>query len=360
MVPVDLTSVRLMLVVLEDLAAGRTPGAEQLAELYASPGYDFYLRFHTKGNWEDPFSRELLTEMMLSLPDRPYTAPGPRLDRIRRRFAHGLGRLPELKETLRALEAADLGESERRALSFLPHGAVIEASISYLLDGFNAGTAIGHEVTVDLLAMFPDTVQAITIPVAAHELHHIGYDSVRRKDAATTALADGPWNHRLVARLVDDLLGEGSATHYCDPPTDILHAWLSRAFVPALAEQMRAGLRTMEERVSAEMVALEGLLRRLLDAADAGESEQEALKNAVASYGYSEELPQAWAHYLGSRMVKTIDLAFGDRAALRAIANLGEFLRMYNEAAKELGPGRGLGHAFDQGLVGDVIDLWRH
>lgn len=361
MVPVDLTSARLMLAVLEDLASGRPPGDGQLAELWALPGYDFYLRFHGGGNWEDPFSRDLFTEMLLSLPDRPYTVPGPRLDRIRRRFVHGLGRLAELQETLRALEAADLGESERRALSFLPPGATIDASIYYLLDGFNAGTAIGREVTLDVLAMFPDTVESITIRVAAHELHHIGYDSVRKKDAATTALMNGPWNHRLVARLLDDLLGEGSATYYCDPPMDVLLSWLSRALDPALAEQMRAGLKTMEERTPAEMAALEELFRRLLDApAGAGEAEQKALKDRVADYGYSQDLPQAWAHYLGARMVKSIDSTFGDRAALRCIANLGEFLPMYNAAAKELGPGRGLGDAFDQGLVGDVIELWRH
>ncbi len=295
-------------------ARGRATG-----ELYASPGCDFYLRFHTGGNWEDPFSRELFTEMLLSLPDRPYTAPGPRLERIRRRFAHGLGRLAELKETLRVLEAADLGESERRALSFLPPGATIDASIYYLLDGFNAGTAIGREVTVDVLAMFPDTVESITIRVAAHELHHIGYDSVRKKDAATTALMNGPWNHRLVARLLDDLLGEGSATYYCDPPMDVLLSWLSRALDPTLAEQMRAGLKVMEERAPAEMANLEELLRRLLDApADTSEAEQRALKDQVAAYGYSAELPQAWAHHLGARMVKTIDLAFGDRAAVGA------------------------------------------
>lgn len=118
MVPVDLTSARLMLTVLEDLAAGRVIGPGRLAELSASPGYDFYLRFHTGGNWEDAFTGELFTEMLLTLPDRPYTAPGPRLERIRRRFVHGL------------------------------------------MDGFNAGTAIGREVTLGGLAMFPDTVEA--------------------------------------------------------------------------------------------------------------------------------------------------------------------------------------------------------
>lgn len=140
-----------------------------------------------------------------------------------------MGRLPEIKATLRALEAADLGESERRALSYLPPGATI-----------------GREVTPNVLAMFPDTVESIIIQVAAHELHHIGYDSVRRKDAATAALTNGPWNLQLAARLLDDLPGQGSATYYCDPPMDVLLSWLSRALDPALVEQMRPGLKLME------------------------------------------------------------------------------------------------------------------
>lgn len=65
----------------------------------------------------------------------------------------------------------------------------------------------------------------------------------------------------------------------------------------------------------------------------------------MAAYGYSGELPQPWAHYLGSRMVKTIDLAFGDRTALRATASLGEFLPMYNAAASLEATTRSLGRA---------------
>ncbi len=54
-----------------------------------------------------------------------------------------------------------------------------------------------------------------------------------------------------------------------------------------------------------------------------------------------------------------IDLTFGDRAAMRAIASLGEFLPIYNAAARELGPGRGLGFAFERKLVGSLDALWK-
>jgi hypothetical protein len=127
---------------------------------------------------------------------------------------------------------------------------------------------------------------------------------------------------------VQNLLSEGMANYYCTPG----YVFRERPQEPP-SDRYQARLARLQREEKQLFARAEGILAKCLEPGAEYEPCWEALKTLAFDM---EEAMLPAGHYLGARMVQTIEQVHPRDLVLRCIRHLPEFLPLYNEAASEV------------------------
>ena len=234
-------------------------------------------------------------------------------------------RAGRLRATLSAWQRTDLRAAAARALAYLPPGAKIMATV-YPIIKPRPNSFVWDTDTDPAIFLFldPERTQEQFANTVAHELHHIGYASVRTAwDSIGSALPDSV---RPLATWIG-ALGEGFAMlaaaggprihpHASSPPAD-------RARWDADLERFNPDLSRLDR-------FFQDILTRRLASPDSIRSA------AMAFFG----VQGPW-YTVGWRMAVIIEERFGRSELLRCMLDPHRLLSTYNRAAAERNRARG-------------------
>jgi hypothetical protein len=179
-----------------------------------------------------------------------------------------------------------------------------------------------------------------------HELHHVGFHYWGGRDAIRQKLV-GEKSGRSVAVLhVQNLLSEGLANCYCSPE------YVFRAApVDPPPDPYQGRLARLEREESHFFTRAEAILAQCLEP-DATYAPCMEAFNTIALDMEEAMLPAG--HYLGARMVQTMERVHDRSRIVGCIQDLRQFLPLYNEAARQTGA-----FIFRDPLTEQFVQLWR-
>jgi hypothetical protein len=228
-------------------------------------------------------------------------------------------RAPALRRTLEAWEKEDFVAAARRVLPYLPENAVIRAKV-YLLIKPQRNSFVFDLATDPTIFLFldPDRTAAEAVNTVAHELHHIGYASVKPRPKE-------PGNLTPAARKAVEWMGafgEGFAMLAAAGSPDV-HPHASSS------PQDRARWDRDMENADEDLRVLE---RFFLDVIDGRlKTEAEIEERAYSFFG----IQGSW-YTVGYRMAVVIERHEGRAKLIACMADPPELLATYNRVAKEL------------------------
>ncbi len=316
----DPVGARLMLGLLERLAAGEDVGEAEVHGVLLTPAYRLFFAHHNRFQGRALAEAEFAA-MLRAIPGGEFATVNPQLELMWGRFREAPARLVELRTLYDEVAGGDVvSEAAALARRWLPAGATLETTVFVLLDGMSGGFVYQGQVAFDLLQM--RGVERF-LKVLAHELHHIGVERLWQGQIDDPALAPG---RRLALEFVSLLLGEGSATCLISGPPE----------EPEGVAQWQGHMRALDRLFA----RAESLLRRTL----AGELDEAAFQAEVPSFlqGYMGE-----AYAVGYAMVERIRDVLGDEAVLACLCKPGGAVAVYNQAAARIGAA----YRFDEELA---------
>ena len=338
MLTIDLEGARALLAWLERTRQGRAGGEEELEAVLAANAFavDFY------GSW-DGCSREAVVQAIRCFDQPEQVPPGLIPSRLAEGLRQAAGEIDLLEGRMAWAGEIDACTIAGRILAALPPGTPLDATIHITVDALNNAFVSGREMGVSLLKGMDDP-QTFADAVA-HELHHVGSRYWAEQDAVLQRLAAERSGRAIAVLHVQNLLSEGMANFYLtpgyvfraspqEPPADPFQAKLAR-------------LQRDENKLFAQAA---DILAQCLEPGAAYEACWEAVK-AVA-FDMEEALLPA-GHYLGARMVQTMDGVHPRERIVGCMQRLGEFLPLYDEAARRAG-----GYVFDAQLAERFARLW--
>jgi hypothetical protein len=291
----DTTEAVAALAILEARRAGGAPAEADRQRLLSSQGYQ---RLKTRE-----------AAMRRAFTDSSFSA-----------FLHSdsLGRRSgELRHALTAWEAADLRAAAARALAYLPDDARIAATV-YVMIKPRTNSFVWDVETNPAIFLYldPSRTQSQFANTVAHELHHIGFASVRAR--TDSLLAGLPDSVKTAAEWIG-AFGEGFAMLAAAGGPDVHpHAEspaADRARWDNDMARFNQDLRTLEE-------FFRDVISRRLATPDT--------VRAVAASFYGIQGP--W-YTVGWRMAVLIEKAFGRDELIRCMTDPRRLLERYNEAA---------------------------
>lgn len=284
---------------------------------------------------------EVLTELRRWPPKPDGTIPQglpPPVQSVLAAFVEGRPHVDELSERLAQARALRIAEAADRTLAFLPPGTPLKATVFVVLTGDRQGLANRRaEVTLDLLSIPATSAEQLTMPLVAHELHHIGFDWCQALDLRAQRVLAAEGAGAAAARVLRMLLSEGTANAFFTPTDE---KWL-QAIAPALAREYGATfVDTWLRRLTVDRSRLPELVRELdsvLAILASGQEAPAAMSYVERITTPTDNLARPVAHFLGEAMVNAIRRTAGDGAVVAAIADLQRFVPAYQEAAKAVG-----------------------
>lgn len=285
-----------VLAILAERQAGREPAAAQWQRLFASEGYR-------------------------RLKAREAAMKRPFEDSVFRAFVQSAdlsARSAALRETLARWRSVDLQASARGILAYLPAGARIRATVYFVIKPQTNSFVFDLEKDPAIFMYLDPAVSPRKLEnTVAHELHHVGLQTVLNRHSAWKAGGDTP---RDLARSYVGAFGEGFAMLAAAGAADVHpHA--------ASPEDQRA-------RWDKDMGHFAGNLREvdafLLDVASGRLRPEAAQEKAMATFWGTQG---AW-YTVGYRMAALIETTFGRDRLLACMEDLSKLLPTYNEAAR--------------------------
>jgi len=228
-------------------------------------------------------------------------------------------RAPALRRTLDEWKREDLAAAARRVLAYLPANAVIHAKVYLLIKPQRNSFVFDLENDPTIfLFLDPDRTAAQAANTIAHELHHIGFSSVKSQSREPAGLA--PAARKAVEWM--GAFGEGFAMlaaagspdvhpHASSPPAD-------RERWDRDMENFDADLRTLDRFF---LDVLDGRLK----------TEAEIDERAFSFFG----IQGPW-YTVGYRMAVVIEKYEGRPKLIACMSDPRELLATYNRVAKEL------------------------
>ncbi|HOR00156.1 MAG TPA: hypothetical protein PLJ35_15185 [Anaerolineae bacterium] len=322
----DAEGARLMLALLERLAAGEEVPEAVVQALLETPAYRLFFAHHNRFVNRGLAPAEFAA-MLRAVPRGEFASENPQLQTMWSRFREAPARLAELQALYDEVATGEaMPQAAQLARRWLPEGAALDTTVFVLLDGMSGGFVYQGQVAFDLLQM---TGAGRFMQVLAHELHHIGVEGLWQGQFEAPHLAPG---QHLALEFVGLLLGEGSATRLISGAPE----------EPEGVAQWQGHMAHLD----ALFARAEDLLRRTW----AGEIDEATFQAEVPSFlqGYMGE-----AYAVGYVMVERILAALGSAAVLACLREPRRTLAVYNEAAART-PGA---YRFDEGLAGAVAGL---
>jgi hypothetical protein len=227
-----------------------------------------------------------------------------------------VGRRRELRKTLDAWKRFDLDRAAERALSFLPAGSSIRATVYPLIkpkpNSFVFATDRGKAI---FLYLDPAVSGEKFLSTVIHEMHHIGFDS-------SCGVKEELSNPVDLARRYLGGFGEGIAVLAAAGGASTHPHAVSSAAERAVWD------RDVKE-VSRDMKRLEKFFLDLAQERLVGEDE---IRTAFMSFIATEESPQGAFYTVGWHMAATIERSRGREALRRVMCDRVAMMRLYNEA----------------------------
>lgn len=177
-----------------------------IRRLVGSPPYQALLVHH--GSSDPAVTTEALVQLLLAVRDgQDYANSSPRLRRMFVTYRWARSNVGELRARLARLnDPAMVDRAVKLAQAALPPQAHLEATVYVLADGYSPAYLVGHAIVLDVLEIASSS--GVDKPLA-HELHHIGANSLLPAPCEDSALA-----RTLV--VVAGLAQEGAATYWID------------------------------------------------------------------------------------------------------------------------------------------------
>lgn len=338
MLTIDLQGAQVLLDLLRRIREeGPVPESEMEDVLAANAFFvDFYSRW--EGN-----DRETIKQTICHFDQPDQVPPGFLTARLAQGFREAMDELDLIQGRLSWLAEIDASAITERVLAFLPDGTPLDSVIHMTVDRFNSAFAYRDEIGVSLLhgaadsKTFQDSV--------AHELHHVGFRYWSDRDMIRQALLQEKTGRAVAAMHVQNLLSEGLANYYCTPE-GVFRA--SPGEPPA--DPFQARLARLQREEGALFTQAEAVLARSLEPG-AGYGPCWEMFKTIAFDMEDAMLPAG--HYLGARMVQTMDPIYPRSQILSCIEHLPDFLPLYNQAARQAGT-----FCFDPRLLGQFAQLW--
>lgn len=314
MITVDTTGARLLLKALTKASqTGRLPDTEWRRAL-KSGGYELFFAHHNSVPFkEGALTPDLFSEMIYSIIENNtiYSAPHAKAARMRQSFESALQQLPQLQRNLEQLSKGYWSDNAlKRAAEWLPEDARIDATIYIVLDGNSNGYMDNNRIAFDLLQY--NGIPASLEGPAAHELHHIGYQSL-----CDPEILNGTTPESIAVRLASMLLAEGCAT----------------AFVSGLPGPQDPDYAAWQDQVT-RLPEYFALTRDYLASIAAG---------GISESQFVEDVPriylregQSIACVMGVAMVQTVWKAFSKGGVFHSLRNTAMFFEIYRHAVEQL------------------------
>ncbi|HEX6878949.1 MAG TPA: DUF5700 domain-containing putative Zn-dependent protease, partial [Terriglobales bacterium] len=229
-----------------------------------------------------------------------------------------LHRVPALKQTLAAWKRADLNAAAERVLAYLPASAVIHARIYPVIKPMT-NSFVWEAKTNAAIFLFidPDKSSADFENTVAHELHHIGFASVKQDLAATANLSPE-------AKATVDWMGgfgEGMAMLAAAGSPDVHPHAHSKPDVRARWDRDMTNFNHDLKQVEVFFFdILNGKLK----------TEEEQSKVGMEFFG----VQGPW-YTVGYKMASMVEKRFGRPALIETMSNYPKLLLLYNQAAAE-------------------------
>jgi hypothetical protein len=335
---IDLKGAQALLDLLERVREGHLASEGELEEVVAANA--FFIDFYSQ--WEGG-DRETIKRAIRCF-DQPEQAP---LGMLPTRMAEGFRQATDEMDLMRSrmswLREIDASGIADHVLAFLPADTPLDSVIHITVDQFNNAFVHGREMGVSLLkgatdlTTFKDAV--------AHELHHVCFRFWGEQDAVRQALLGERSGRAVAVQHVQNLLSEGMANTYCTPG----YVFRESPEEPP-ADPYQARLARLAREEEAFFAQAEAVLATSLEPGAEYEPCWEAFKAIVFDM---EEAMLPAGHYLGARMVQTMEQVHPRDRIVRCVQYLPEFLPLYNEAARQVGA-----FVLDAQLVDQFGQLW--
>jgi hypothetical protein len=338
MLTLDLHGVQSLLVLLSRIHQGQPASKDELDAVIEANRFfvDFY------SGW-DGCSRDIIRQSIQYFNQPELSPPGRIPARLAEGFRQAVSERDLLNSRLEWLSATDLSHVTERLLGMLPENTPLDAVIHITIDQVNNAFVDQAGMGISLLKGVAD--QKTLETVVSHELHHICFRYWRSRDAARQRLLDEHSGRSVAVLHIENLLMEGIANFYYSPDYVFTAA---PAADPSNPLQVRMARLQREENLF--FAQAEAVLSQCLEPVAAYDPCLEALK-AIAMDMEDMMLPAG--HYLGARMVQTMDQVHPRNRIVSSIQNLPDFLPLYNEAARKT-----RGYQFDEKLVDLFSKLW--
>jgi hypothetical protein len=338
MLTIDLEGARALLDLLQRVREGHPAGETELEEVLAANA--FFVDFYSQ--WED-VDRETIKKAIRHFNQPEQIPSGILPTRLAEGFRQAVDEVDVLKSRMSWLTEIDTSGIVEHVLAFLPASTPLDSAIYITVDLFNNAFVYQREMGVSLLKGAAD--RKTFEDAVTHELHHVGFRFWSGQDAVRQTLLQEKSGRAVAVLHVQNLLFEGMANYYCTPG----YVFRESPKEPPLGSfQVRlARLQREEEQLFAQA---EAILAMSLEPEAAYELCWEAFK--TLAFDLEEALLPA-GHYLGARMVQTMEQVHPRNLIVRCMRYLPEFLPLYNEAARKVAA-----FVLDAQLTDQFVHLW--
>lgn len=239
------------------------------------------------------------------------------------RSCYTVERIAELRGNIEKILGIDFEGAERKALSCLPPGTVIECTVYLTVDAFNPGMVWKGGMGRSILSPVRDSGNLSHL---AHEFHHLGFGYWVSKSPTLERAFRGEKTHDSVAaRLVLHLIMEGMANHFCTP--GMVRPGPGRS--PRVNEKI-----TRYER---EFKGMLGEVTSLLADCVARREPVEECEVRLMDIVLDKERTLPKVHFLGAKVMELFDRdpEIGRDEIVGLCRNPQKFLSMYNKVAEK-------------------------
>jgi hypothetical protein len=271
----------------------------------------------TNAEWRKVFT----SEPYVRLKQREATMKRPFTDEDFKAFLMSddvLSRAQALKQTLAAWKQADLNIAAQRVLAYLPAAAVIRAKVYPVIKPMKNSFVWEPKTNAAIFLYIDPEVPAVVFEnTVAHELHHIGFASVK---ATTTP----PANLSPDAKTAVDWMGafgEGMAMLAAAGSPDVHPHANSKPEVRARWDRDMANF-------NRDLKQVETFFFDILN----GKLKTEEQQNEVGMEFFGVQGP--W-YTVGYKMASMVEKRFGRAALIATMSNCPQLLVLYNQAAAE-------------------------
>jgi hypothetical protein len=284
----------------------------------------FFIDFYSQ--WEG-CDRETIKQAIRHF-NQPEQIPSGMLPtRLAQGFRQVVDEMHLIRDRMSWLAEIDASNVAERVLAFLPSGTPLDSVIHITVDLFNNAFVHHNEMGVSLLKGATD--RKTFEDAVTHELHHVGFRYWSDRDVARQALLQEKTGRAVAVMHVQNLLSEGMANYFCTPGYVFRESSKEPPSDPYQARLARLQREEHEFFTQAEAVLALSLKP---------DAEYEACWEAFKTIAFDMEegmLPAG--HYLGARMVQTMEQIHPRSPIVRCVQCLPEFLPLYNEAASKVG-----------------------